>query len=57
MKIAISFTIAIAFTVLVALEVAAFEGFEELPDGFGREYVYRATADGVTFVKEVGWVE
>lgn len=43
--------------VLVALEVAALEGFEELPDGVGREYVYRQTGAAVEFAREQGWVE
>jgi hypothetical protein len=44
-------------TVLVALEPAALEGFDETPDGIGREYVYRPTANGVEFLKEQGWIE
>lgn len=45
------------FTVLVALEVSALSGFEEMPDGTGCEYIYRPRADGVDFIKQQGWVE
>jgi hypothetical protein len=43
--------------ILVVLESAAITGFDEWPEGVGREFVYRRQAAGYEFVKEVGWVE